>query len=198
MIEDNPAFQHPLILPQLFLFGCLAVEDICGSQSQCEKKKTAFPTIQCRPATPRVWKSHLGQRSAPGSRGRSRSRPSLAALGPDVQREKFVLIFVLFLTFHGPLGRQYSRCSGGAEGAAFPLALRHPRHPPRSGNAPPPSVLSRPGRAGPGCGCGCRTPGSVGLLGLAATFFNAQQLAPVNIPALAPRPHGKSQQGFVY
>lgn len=39
VIEDNPAFQHPLILPQLFLFGCLAVEDICGSQSQCEKKK---------------------------------------------------------------------------------------------------------------------------------------------------------------
>lgn len=41
VIEDNPAFQHPLILPQLFLFGCLAVEDICGSQSQCEKKKNS-------------------------------------------------------------------------------------------------------------------------------------------------------------
>lgn len=36
-----------------------------------------------------------------------------------------------------------------------------------------------------------------GLPGPAATC-NGQQLAPVNIPAEAPQPHGKSQQGFVY
>lgn len=45
LIENNPPFQHPLILPQLFLFERLAVEDICGSRSRREKKKTAFPTI---------------------------------------------------------------------------------------------------------------------------------------------------------
>lgn len=45
-------------------------------------------------------------------------------------------------------------------------------------------------------GKGWRTPG-LGLPGLAATC-NSQQLAPVNIPAEAPEPHGKTRRRFVY
>lgn len=45
-------------------------------------------------------------------------------------------------------------------------------------------------------GKGWRTPG-LGLPGLAATC-NSQQLAPVNITAEAPEPHGKTRRRFVY
>lgn len=73
VIEDNPPFQHPLILPQLFLFRCLAVLDVSVSarkeEDEREKKKACIshnlPFNRClRAATPRVWKPHLGEPSA--------------------------------------------------------------------------------------------------------------------------------------
>lgn len=132
VIEDNPPFQHPLILRRLFSFRCLAVLDVSVSArtEEEEEKKTNTTTLQFPQSAARAVDASRLETSSWRTSGLvpAAAPPSLVALAPDVQCEKFVLIFLLFLTFHRPLSIPDARGGGRwLVGAALPLAQRHAR-----------------------------------------------------------------------